>query len=127
MEVTESDGVVRGLDVFGGFFDEDTLYLMGEIGTPFRVEWIRPLGECTLAGRTFPAPASARRTSAAPAELAAGGMRRSPPGLRFSFQPPGKLCYRTAAAGPDRPAGPTSQGKEWQASKGVVLRQVVVR
>lgn len=59
VEVTESDGVVRGLDVFGGFFDEDTLYLMGEIGTPFRVEWIRPLGECTLAGRTFPAPARA--------------------------------------------------------------------
>ena len=30
---------------------------MGEIGTPFEEEWIFPLGTCTFAGRTLPAPA----------------------------------------------------------------------
>ncbi len=55
--VTEADGGVRGLDVFGGYFLDGRLYLMGEIGTPFAEEWIFPLGTCTLAGRTLPAPA----------------------------------------------------------------------
>ena len=53
----EADGGVRGLDVFGGYFLDGKLYLMGEIGTPFEEEWIFPLGTCTLAGRTLPAPA----------------------------------------------------------------------
>jgi hypothetical protein len=57
VDVIESDGGVRGLDVFGGYFLGDRLYLMGEVGTPFRKEWIFPLGTCTLAGRTLPAPA----------------------------------------------------------------------
>ncbi len=57
VEVVEADGGVRGLDVFGGYFLNGRLYLMGEIGTPFEESWIFPLGTCTLAGRTLPAPA----------------------------------------------------------------------
>ncbi|MFL6060353.1 MAG: hypothetical protein ACJ72E_03905 [Marmoricola sp.] len=63
IDVRESDGSKRGLDVFGGFIAEAygdhpaTLYLMGEVGAPFEREWIYPLGETTLEGRTFPAPA----------------------------------------------------------------------
>lgn len=54
--VRESDGSPRGLDVFGGFLREGTLFLMGEVGQPFRREWLEPRAEVTLAGRTFPAP-----------------------------------------------------------------------
>lgn len=57
VDVVEADGTVRGLDVFGGYFLDGRLYLMGEIGTPFEEEWIFPLGTCVLAGRTLPAPA----------------------------------------------------------------------
>ena len=57
VDVVEADGTVRGLDVFGGYFLDGRLYLMGEIGTPFEEDWIFPLGTCTLAGRTLPAPA----------------------------------------------------------------------
>ncbi len=57
VDVVEADGGVRGLDVFGGYFLDGSLYLLGEIGTPFEEEWIFPLGTCTLAGRTLPAPA----------------------------------------------------------------------
>ncbi|MET0839318.1 MAG: LicD family protein [Marmoricola sp.] len=57
VDVVEADGGVRGLDVFGGYFLDGRLYLMGEIGTPFEEDWIFPLGTCTLAGRTLPAPA----------------------------------------------------------------------
>ncbi len=57
VEVVEADGAVRGLDVFGGYFLNGRLYLMGEIGTPFEEEWVFPLGTCTFAGRTLPAPA----------------------------------------------------------------------
>lgn len=59
VDVIEGDGTVRGLDVFGGFMREGHLHLLGEISTPFEESWIRPLGECTLAGRTLPAPARA--------------------------------------------------------------------
>lgn len=55
--VTESDGAVRGLDVFGGFLRDGHLYLMGEVGHPFRAEWIFPTREIEFEGRPFPAPA----------------------------------------------------------------------
>jgi hypothetical protein len=58
VDVVEGDGSVRGLDVFGGFLAGGNLHLMGEIRTPFRREWIFPLGNCTLEGRVLPAPAS---------------------------------------------------------------------
>jgi hypothetical protein len=57
VEVLEGDGSVRGLDVFGGFLADGHLNLMGEIRTPFRREWIFPLGTTTLEGRVLPAPA----------------------------------------------------------------------
>lgn len=58
--VTEAD-VTRGLDVFGGFFDVDRLYLLGEIGTPFDRDWMFPLGTCDLGGRPMPVPARPER------------------------------------------------------------------
>jgi len=54
-------GVTRGLDVFGGFFDRGRLYLMGEIGTDFREDWVHPLGTAQLSGRTMPVPARPER------------------------------------------------------------------
>ena len=53
----EADGSPRGLDVFGGFMARDMLYLMGEVGHPFRPEWLNPRCPVELAGRRFPAPA----------------------------------------------------------------------
>jgi hypothetical protein len=58
VDVLEADGSVRGLDVFGGFLADGNLHLMGEIRTPFRREWIFPLGTVTLEGRELPAPAN---------------------------------------------------------------------
>lgn len=55
--VTESDGAVRGLDVFGGFLRDGYLYLMGEVGHPFHPDWIFPTREIQFEGRPFPAPA----------------------------------------------------------------------
>lgn len=63
--VTEADGNIRGLDVFGGFFSDDHLILMGEVRTPYRKEWVFPLGTTTLEGRTLPAPADTDRFLAA--------------------------------------------------------------
>lgn len=57
IDVRESDGSVRGLDLFGGFLDHGRLYLMGEVGTEYDEAWLYPFGTCTLAGRTYPAPA----------------------------------------------------------------------
>lgn len=65
VDVREADGSVRGLDVFGGFMREGYLYLMGEIRTPFKREWVFPLGEATLEGRAFPVPADTDRFLAA--------------------------------------------------------------
>lgn len=59
--VMESDGNLRGLDVFGGFLRDGHLHLMGEIRTPYEREWITPLGTATLEGRQFPVPADTDR------------------------------------------------------------------
>lgn len=59
--VPESDGSLRGLDVFGGFLREGHLHLMGEIRAPFEREWVFPLGTATLEGRAFPVPADTDR------------------------------------------------------------------
>jgi hypothetical protein len=63
--VTEADGSDRGLDVFGGFFSDGHLIVLGEIRVPFREEWIRPLATTTLEGRELPAPADTDRFLAA--------------------------------------------------------------
>jgi SAM-dependent methyltransferase len=56
VDVVEPDGFVRGLDVFGGFFEGGNLTLLGEIYTPFDRSSIFPLGTTVLEGRTLPAP-----------------------------------------------------------------------
>jgi hypothetical protein len=61
VDVRESDGSVRGLDVFGGFMLDGKLHLMGEIITPFKREWVVPLGTATLEGWDFAAPADTDR------------------------------------------------------------------
>jgi hypothetical protein len=65
VEVTESDGTVRGLDVFGGFMRDGHLHLMGEIRAPFERDWVEPLGVATLEGREFPVPRDPDRFLAA--------------------------------------------------------------
>jgi Tellurite resistance protein TehB len=61
VQVTEGDGVVRGLDVFGGFLSGGRLYLMGEIGVEFEREWIHPLTTRLLEGVEMPVPAQPER------------------------------------------------------------------
>ena len=61
VDVHESDGSVRGLDVFGGFLMGGRLHLMGEIRTRFERDWVLPLGTVTLEGHEFPAPADTDR------------------------------------------------------------------
>ncbi|MGN6250616.1 MAG: hypothetical protein ACTHNS_02250 [Marmoricola sp.] len=66
VHVEESDGFVRGLDVFGGYFDaQDRLNLLGEVREPFRREWIFPLGTVELEGRALPCPAQPEHLLAA--------------------------------------------------------------
>jgi SAM-dependent methyltransferase len=65
VDVVEGDGSVRGLDVFGGFLADGYLNLMGEIRTPFRREWVFPLGTTVLEGRELPAPANTEEFLAA--------------------------------------------------------------
>ena len=83
VDVDEGDGVVRGLDVFGGFFMDGHLHLMGEIREPFEESWIHPLGTTTLEGRTFPAPADPDRVLAA-----MYGASWRVPDPAFHFAPP---------------------------------------
>ncbi|MCW2791713.1 MAG: class SAM-dependent methyltransferase [Nocardioides sp.] len=59
IEIPEEDGVIRGLDVFGGFMDGHRLYLMGEVGVDFDPAWVHPLTTCLLEGRPMPVPARA--------------------------------------------------------------------
>ncbi len=63
--VKESDGSSRGLDVFGGFFSDGHLIVLGEIRVPFEESWVWPLGSTVLEGRTLPAPADTDRFLAA--------------------------------------------------------------
>ncbi|TCJ22414.1 SAM-dependent methyltransferase [Nocardioides jejuensis] len=65
VDVRESDGSVRGLDVFGGFMLDGKLHLMGEIRTDFKREWITPLGTASLEGFDFAAPANTDKFLAA--------------------------------------------------------------
>jgi len=83
VDVDEGDGVVRGLDVFGGFLMDGHLHLMGEIREPFQESWLFPLGTTTLEGRTFPAPADPDRLLAA-----TYGASWRVPDPAFHFEPP---------------------------------------
>jgi hypothetical protein len=88
VDVEEGDGVVRGLDVFGGFFMDGHLHLMGEIREPFEESWIFPLGVATLEGRSFPAPADPDRLLTA----TYGSWRVPDPA--FKFAPPATTVRR---------------------------------
>lgn len=59
VRITEADGTRRGLDIFGSFLFEGTLYVLGVVAAPMRRDQVVPLGTCTLDGRTLPAPADA--------------------------------------------------------------------
>ena len=83
VDVDEGDGVVRGLDVFGGFLMDGNLHLMGEIREPFEESWVFPLGTTTLEGRTFPAPADPDKML-----TAAYGTSWRVPDPAFHFEPP---------------------------------------
>ncbi len=80
VKVAEADGSIRGLDVFGGFLRDGMLYLMGEIRTPFKEEWIFPLGTAVLEDRTFPVPADPARLLAA---TYGAGWRTPDPAFHF--------------------------------------------
>ncbi len=89
VDVDEGDGVVRGLDVFGGFLMDGHLHLMGEIREPFEESWIFPLGTTTLEGRTFPAPADPDRLL-----TATYGASWRVPDPAFHFAPPATTVRR---------------------------------
>jgi hypothetical protein len=88
VDVDEGDGVVRGLDVFGGFLMDGNLHLMGEIREPFEQSAIFPLGTTTLEGRSFPAPADPDKLL-----TAAYGPWRTPDPA-FKFAPPATTVRR---------------------------------
>lgn len=89
VDVREADGSVRGLDVFGGFMREGYLYLMGEIRTPFKREWVFPLGQATLEGREFPVPADTDRFL-----VATYGPHWRTPDPAFKFETPNSTHRR---------------------------------
>ncbi|PUA81987.1 hypothetical protein C7S10_08080 [Nocardioides currus] len=84
IDVPDADGSVRGLDVFGGFFTEGHLALLGEIWAPYEREWIFPLGTVTLDGREFPAPADPERLLAV---TYGPGWRVPDPAFRYEKDP----------------------------------------
>ncbi|WGL51481.1 hypothetical protein P5P86_16125 [Nocardioides sp. BP30] len=87
--VPESDGSLRGLDVFGGFLREGHLHLMGEIRARFEREWIFPLGTATLEDREFPVPADTDRFLAI-----TYGPRWRTPDPAFKFETPRSTVRR---------------------------------
>ncbi len=84
IDVPDADGSVRGLDVFGGFFTEGHLALLGEIWAPYEREWVFPLGTVTLDGRELPAPADPERLLA---ETYGPGWRVPDPAFRYEKDP----------------------------------------
>jgi hypothetical protein len=89
VDVVEADGTIRGLDVFGGFFMDGHLHLMGEIREPFDESWIFPLGTTTLEGREFPAPADTDKVL-----TAMYGASWRVPDPAFHFAPPATTVRR---------------------------------
>lgn len=81
VRVVEADSFARGLDVFAGFFDEDRLYLMGEVGVPFRREWIHPLTTASLEGQEVPVPARPEKLLEA---MYGPGWKTPDPAFRFT-------------------------------------------
>ncbi|WP_141014094.1 class I SAM-dependent methyltransferase [Nocardioides sambongensis] len=84
IQVTESDGATRGLDLFAAFFDHDRLYVMGEVGADYRREWLWPLTTCRIGDREFAAPARPEKLLEASYGL---GWRVPDPAFRFRTPP----------------------------------------
>jgi SAM-dependent methyltransferase len=81
VQVTEGDGVIRGLDVFGGFLSGGRLYLLGEVGVEFDRSWIHPLTTSLLEGVEMPVPAQPERMLEA---MYGPGWRVPDPAFQFS-------------------------------------------
>jgi SAM-dependent methyltransferase len=81
VEVTEGDGHIRGLDVFGGFFSGGRLYVLGEVGVEFERSWLYPLTSSLLEGVEMPVPAQPERLLAA---MYGPGWRVPDPAFQFS-------------------------------------------
>lgn len=81
--ITDADGAIRGIDVFGGFQLEEYLYLLPNVRTPLPRSAIVPLGEVEVEGHRLPAPADP------PALLEATyGPDWRVPDPSFQFRPP---------------------------------------
>ena len=115
--VEEANGVVRGLDVFGGFFSEGHLVVLGEIRVPFEPEWVHPLGTTELEGRRFPAPADTDRFL-----TATYGPSWRVPDPAFSFGTPPSTSRRLD----DWFRGLVVRRAEWDARYQARIRQHVV-
>jgi SAM-dependent methyltransferase len=81
VEVTEGDGHIRGLDVFGGFFTGGRLYVLGEVGVEFERSWLYPLATGLLEGVEMPVPAQPERLLVA---MYGPGWRVPDPAYQFS-------------------------------------------
>ena len=54
--LVEEEGGTRGLDVFGSFYVDGLLHVMGQIRAPIPRDHMLPASTVSLAGRSFPAP-----------------------------------------------------------------------
>jgi hypothetical protein len=54
--LVDEEGGTRGLDVFGSFYIDGLLHVMGQIRAPISRDQMLPPSTVSLAGRTFPAP-----------------------------------------------------------------------
>ena len=119
----EADGSVRGLDVFGGFLRDGHLHLMGEIRTPFRREWVFPLGTTTLEGRDLPGARGHRRSSSTATYGPTGGCRTRRTSSRRRGRPTAGSTAGSAAPG----CGATSWDRSYSAAAGTPRRDRAVR
>ena len=105
VDVDEGDGVVRGLDVFGGFLMDGHLHLMGEIREPVRGVVDLPARHHHARGAHL--PGARRPGQAAHRDVRARGAR---PTRRSSSRRPPRRCAGStagsAACGSAGPVGP---------------------
>ena len=103
------DGSIRGLDVFGGFLRDGNLYLMGEIRTPFRREWVFPLGHGHARGpRRSRCPPTPTRLLDRDLRPGLAGPRPGLPLRDARRRPTAGSTAGSAASGSGRPRGTAS-------------------
>lgn len=81
--LVQEEGGTRGLDVFGSFYLDGLLHVMGQVRAPIPRDQMLPASTVSLAGRTYPAP----RVPQAWLEAAYGPNWRTPDPA-FEFQTP---------------------------------------